>query len=134
MYKLQLYPGIDCFTNFRVHVLQILVQSAFYKFESSPRFTNLSPVRVLQILVQSAFYKFESSPRFTNPVQSAFYNMPKYMRRKQSCASHAHAQKHDSHEFCRSKISRDTGNQTPLPRARIPMPNELSKERGAASN
>ena len=49
MYKLQLYPGIDCFTNFRVRVLQILVQSAFYKFESSPRFTNLSPVRVLQI-------------------------------------------------------------------------------------
>ena len=49
MYKLQLYPGIDCFTDFRVRVLQILVQSTFYKFESSPRFTNLSPVRVLQI-------------------------------------------------------------------------------------
>ena len=55
MYKLQLYPGIGlalaarCFTNFRVRVLQILVQSAFYKFESSPRFTNLSPVRVLEI-------------------------------------------------------------------------------------
>ena len=108
MYKLQLYPGIGlalaarCFTNFRVRVLQILVQFAFYKFESSPRFTNLSPVRVLeiwvqsafykfessprlanlspvrvlQIWVQSAFYKFESSPRFTSPVQSAFYNMP----------------------------------------------------------
>ena len=29
-----------------------------------------------QIWVQSAFYKFESSPRFTSPVQSAFYNMP----------------------------------------------------------
>ena len=41
-----------------VRVLQIWVQSAFYKF------------------VQSAFYKFESSPRFTSPVQSAFYNMP----------------------------------------------------------
>ena len=62
-------------------VLQIF-ESAFYKFESSPRFTNLSPVRVLQIWVQSAFYKFESSPRFTNLspvrvlqiwVQSAFY-------------------------------------------------------------
>ena len=47
MYKLQLYPGIDCLSP--VRVLQILVQSAFYKFESSPRFTNLSPVRVLQI-------------------------------------------------------------------------------------
>ena len=32
MYKLQLYPGIDCFTNFRDRVLQILVQSTFYKF------------------------------------------------------------------------------------------------------
>ena len=39
-----------------VRVLQIWVQSAFYKFESSPRFTNLSPVRVLQV---------QSSPRFT---------------------------------------------------------------------
>ena len=27
---------------------------------------------------QSAFYKFESSPRFTSPVQSAFYNMLKF--------------------------------------------------------
>ena len=26
--------------------------------------------------VQSAFYKFESSPRFSSPVQSAFYHMP----------------------------------------------------------
>ena len=71
----------SCFTNFRVCVLQIWVQSAFYKFESNPRFTNLSPVRVLQIWVQSAFYKFESSLRFTSPVQSALYNMPSFMMR-----------------------------------------------------
>ena len=56
----------SAFHKFWVRVLQIWVQSVFYKFESSPRFTNSSPVRVLQIWVQSAFYKFESSPRFTN--------------------------------------------------------------------
>ena len=65
-----LHTYIFYFSNLSpVRVLQIWVQSAFYKFESSPRFTNLSPIRVLQIWVQSAFYKFESSPRFTSPVR-----------------------------------------------------------------
>ena len=45
--------------TFIIVILQIF-ESAFYKFESSPRFTNLSPVHVLQIWVQFAFYK--SSP------------------------------------------------------------------------
>ena len=43
------YKGHRNITNFLVQPRFTNFESAFYKFESSPRFTNLSPVHVLQI-------------------------------------------------------------------------------------
>ena len=80
-----LHTYIFYFSNLSpVRVLQIWVQSAFYKFESSPRFTNLSPVHILQIWVQSAFYKSS----LVRVLQQTLESVPSSMRWQISWDNH----------------------------------------------